>query len=146
MLKSLFNNVAGLQACNFIKKSLQHRCFPVKFAKFLRTPFFTEHLRWLLLKITQLNVNKNIIRKNSTAEKHQNFLKHRPCLKKHSNLKISVEELIRVYMVYLLYCNTIISCICLCAPQFFKVIVILYSQLLGKISVLYYQLIMVWVL
>ena len=24
-------------------------CFPVNFMKFLRTPFFTEHLRWLLL-------------------------------------------------------------------------------------------------
>ena len=24
-------------------------CFPVKFAKSLRTPFFTENLRWLLL-------------------------------------------------------------------------------------------------
>ena len=36
-------------ACNFIKKRLWHRCFPVNFAKFLRTPFFTEHLRWLLL-------------------------------------------------------------------------------------------------
>ena len=24
------------QACNFIKKRLQHRCFPVKFAKFPR--------------------------------------------------------------------------------------------------------------
>ena len=24
----------GLQGCNFIKKRLQHRCFPVKFAKF----------------------------------------------------------------------------------------------------------------
>ena len=32
------------------KKRLWHRCFPVNFAKFLRTPFFTEHLRWLLLK------------------------------------------------------------------------------------------------
>ena len=31
------------------KKRLWHRCFPVRFAKFLRTPFFTEHLRWLLL-------------------------------------------------------------------------------------------------
>ena len=39
----------GLKACNFIKKRLQHRCFPVKFAKFLRTLIFTEHLRWLLL-------------------------------------------------------------------------------------------------
>ena len=37
------------QACNFIKKRLQYRYFPMKFAKFLRTPFFTEHLWWLLL-------------------------------------------------------------------------------------------------
>ena len=36
------------QACNFIKKRLQNRCFPVKFAKCLNTPFFTEHFRWLL--------------------------------------------------------------------------------------------------
>ena len=26
-----------------------HRCFPVNFAKFLRTPSLTEYLRWLLL-------------------------------------------------------------------------------------------------
>ena len=31
------------------KKRLWYRCFPVNFAKFLRTPFVTEHLRWLLL-------------------------------------------------------------------------------------------------
>ena len=31
------------------KKRLQHSCFPVKFAKFLRTSFLTEHIRWLLL-------------------------------------------------------------------------------------------------
>ena len=30
--------------------SLQHRCFPVNFVKFLSAPFLTEHLRWLLLK------------------------------------------------------------------------------------------------
>ena len=35
--RSLFSNVAGLRACNFVKKRLEHRCFPVKFAKFLRT-------------------------------------------------------------------------------------------------------------
>ena len=35
-------------ACNFIKIET-HRCFPVNFEKFLRTPFLTEHLRWLLL-------------------------------------------------------------------------------------------------
>ena len=34
---------------NFTKKSTEHRCFPVKYAKFLITLFFQEHLRWLLL-------------------------------------------------------------------------------------------------
>ena len=38
------------EAWNFIKKTLQQRCFPMKFVKFLRTPTFTEHLRWLLMK------------------------------------------------------------------------------------------------
>ena len=28
---------------------LWHRCFPMNFAKFLRIPFLTEHLRWLLV-------------------------------------------------------------------------------------------------
>ena len=32
-----------------LKKRLWYRCFPVNFAKFLRTPFFIEHLLWLLL-------------------------------------------------------------------------------------------------
>ena len=40
------------QISNFIKKRLQHRLFPVKFAKFLRAPCFTEHLQWLLLKVS----------------------------------------------------------------------------------------------
>ena len=43
-----------LQACNFIKKCLWYRCFPVNFARFLRTPFFTKHLRWLLLWVSFL--------------------------------------------------------------------------------------------
>ena len=40
------------QKYNFIKKRLQRRLFPVKFAKFLRAPCFTEHLQWLLLKVS----------------------------------------------------------------------------------------------
>ena len=32
-----------------LKKRLWHRCFPVSSAKFLRTPFFIEHLWWLCL-------------------------------------------------------------------------------------------------
>ena len=37
LFESLSNKVPGLQACNFIKKRLQHRCFPVNIAKRLRT-------------------------------------------------------------------------------------------------------------
>ena len=44
-----FNIVAGLRPATILKKRLWHRCFPVNFVKFLRTSFFTEHLRWLLL-------------------------------------------------------------------------------------------------
>ena len=44
-----FNKVAGLRSTTLLKKRLWRRCFAVNFAKFLRTPFFTEHLQWLLL-------------------------------------------------------------------------------------------------
>ena len=38
-----------LQTCNFIKKRLQHRYFPVKFAKFLTTSILKNICEWLLL-------------------------------------------------------------------------------------------------
>ena len=41
---------------SLLKKRLWHRFFPVNFAKFLRTPFFTEHLWWLLLKIWRSSI------------------------------------------------------------------------------------------
>ena len=37
LLESLSDKDAGLKVCNFIKKRLQHRCFPVNIAKCLRT-------------------------------------------------------------------------------------------------------------
>ena len=40
-----------LKACNFIKKKLQHRSFPMNIAKLLRTAFLMGQLRWLLLEI-----------------------------------------------------------------------------------------------
>ena len=43
-----FNKVAGLRPANLVKKRQWHRCFPVNFAKILRTPVFIVHL-WLLL-------------------------------------------------------------------------------------------------
>ena len=38
-LIKLLTKVAGLKVCNFIKKWLQHRCFLVHIAKFLRIAF-----------------------------------------------------------------------------------------------------------
>ena len=44
VLDSLFNKVAGLKACNFMKKRLRHRCFAVNIAKYLRTAFLKTSL------------------------------------------------------------------------------------------------------
>ena len=44
-----FNKVTGLRPATLLKNRLWHRCFPVNFEKFLRTPFLKEHLQWLLL-------------------------------------------------------------------------------------------------
>ena len=46
--ESLFK-VVGLRFATLLKKRLWHRCFPVNFVEFLRTPLFIEHLWWLLL-------------------------------------------------------------------------------------------------
>ena len=48
---SFFNKVADLSPATLLKKRLWHMCFPVNFAKFVRTLFFTEHLRSLLLHL-----------------------------------------------------------------------------------------------
>ena len=39
----------SLTPATLLKKRLWHRCFPVNFAKFLRTPFFIDNPQWLLL-------------------------------------------------------------------------------------------------
>ena len=57
MLKSVFDKVAGLNAWNKIKKKLQHRCFPVKFVKISRAPFFKGICVLLLLNgLTSIKV------------------------------------------------------------------------------------------
>ena len=38
------------------KKRLWYRCFPMNFAKFLGTPFLTEHLRPLLLSFEKKQI------------------------------------------------------------------------------------------
>ena len=42
---SLFLKNLQAEGLQLHKIRLQHKCFPVKFAKFLRTPFLTEHLQ-----------------------------------------------------------------------------------------------------
>ena len=45
-----FNNVAGLRPVTLLKKRFWHRCFPVYFAKILRTTYIAQ-LRWLFLPV-----------------------------------------------------------------------------------------------
>ena len=42
---SLFFKNVQAQGLQLYLKRLQHRCFPVRFTKFLKTPSFIEHLR-----------------------------------------------------------------------------------------------------
>ena len=51
--------VPGSRACNFIKKETLSQV-PVNFTKCLRTPFLTEHLRWLLLYVIFTQSTKTI--------------------------------------------------------------------------------------
>ena len=44
-----FNKVAGLSPAALLRKRLWHRCFPVNFAKFRRTPFLQSTSGRLLL-------------------------------------------------------------------------------------------------
>ena len=64
--KSQKNTCVRVSFLMKFKKRLWHRYFPVDFAKFLRTPFLTEHLWWLLLK--SKSKLRTMCRKN-----HENF-------------------------------------------------------------------------
>ena len=52
----LFNEVADLKACNFIKKRPQHMFFPVNIAKFLRTLILKNINKRLLLLVVPVTV------------------------------------------------------------------------------------------
>ena len=60
VLEFPFKKAAGLKACDFIKK--RHRCFPVKFTKFLRTPILKNICGRLLLKQGHRNSAYEIFR------------------------------------------------------------------------------------
>ena len=48
-----------LQTCNFINKRLKHWCFPVKFAKFLRTSIFKNNCERPFLFVSPQNTIAN---------------------------------------------------------------------------------------
>ena len=50
-----FNKVSGLRSLTLLKRRLWHRCFPMNFAKFLRTPILKNTSeRVLLNKLTTI--------------------------------------------------------------------------------------------
>ena len=49
-----FEKQSSRGPATLLKKRLWQRCFPVNFVKFLRTPFYTKHLWWLLLEYVKL--------------------------------------------------------------------------------------------
>ena len=51
---------------SYLKKRIWHKCFPVNFTKFLRTSFFTENLRYLLLIILQSKYSLQVLVLQST--------------------------------------------------------------------------------
>ena len=55
MLESVFN---------FVKNRFQHRFHLVKFAKFLRTLFFIEHLFTVTASVCSENLGKILVRNN----------------------------------------------------------------------------------
>ena len=65
MCRSLFSN----QTVTLWKMRLQHSCFPMNFAKFLRTAFLQNIFEWLPLSITiicQEHLNLNVRRMRAT--------------------------------------------------------------------------------
>ena len=63
-----FNKVVDLRPATLFKKRLWHRCFPVNFAKFLRTFFIRTPLRLFLYSETCLqNFRKMIHHRCSTG-------------------------------------------------------------------------------
>ena len=60
LCQSLFyNKVAGLRTTTLLQKRPWHKCFPINFAKFLRTAFLQNISGQLLLSMGSINMEKN---------------------------------------------------------------------------------------
>ena len=60
-----------LKPTTLLRKRVWHRCYPVNFAKFLRTSFLTEHLCWMII----IRVIQNVYFKSEVQTLGENFLK-----------------------------------------------------------------------
>ena len=86
MLEPLFNKVAGLQAL----KRLQHRCFTLNIAKFLRTLILKNICKRLLLKIRD-TVSFHVISNNKRIKTKARF--------ESSYLKLLLKGLIKNWFI-----------------------------------------------
>ena len=59
--ESLFNKVAGLQICNFIKKRLQCRCVFLWFCEIFKNTYFEEHLWTICRWKVCLYINQRVL-------------------------------------------------------------------------------------
>ena len=62
-----------IKACNFVKKRVQHRCYLVKFAKYLRTLFFTEYFFTVPTSVCSESLGKILVRNNKSHVGRHNF-------------------------------------------------------------------------
>ena len=82
IIKGILRNFArftGKQLCQspfwpatLLKKSLWHKCFPVNFAKFLRTPFL-QNRSWRLLPINLVEWYSNLLNRSLTWLSHSRY-------------------------------------------------------------------------
>ena len=84
MPESLFNKVTGLRPVTLLKKRLWHRCFPVNFAKFLRTPFLQNTSGRLLLSFIQIVYSIRTLDLTETWSTHKK--------QNHDNIRILIVQ------------------------------------------------------
>ena len=66
-----FNKVAGLKTATLLKSRFWHRCFPVNFVKFLRTPFLSNTSGRLLLQLIFQLKTESITSSEQCVQKQQ---------------------------------------------------------------------------
>ena len=118
-----FNKVAGLRPTTLFKERLWHRCFPVNFAKFSRTPLFIEHLWWLLLESIsrtfrhQITQNLTILQKQSPRG-----VLRKSCLKNMQQFYLRTPILCSCFTETLLksHFDMVVNLLCIFRTPFYK--------------------------